>query len=207
MDLAGSGVRPLSRDPVLRAELKEGLMSSTPFRACRRRRPVLCLLSLTGLAGCVDSGPPAPTVLALPAPGESFSVFEQHDTTCRAYASAQTGGQSPNGAALRSGIGGAAIGTGLGAAAGALLGSASGHAGGGAAIGAGSGLLAGGLLGGVSGRQAAATVQHRYDNAYVQCMVANGERVAPTAPPPAVVYAPPPPVVYVPAPGYPPPPT
>jgi len=84
-----------------------------------------------------------------------------------------------------------------------LIGSASGHAGGGAAIGAGSGLLAGTLLGSASGRRAAAATQDRYNNAYVQCMVANGERISPpAAPPPAVVYAPPPSVVYVPAPVY-----
>jgi hypothetical protein len=67
-------------------------------------------------------------------------------------------------------------------------------------------LVAGGLLGGASGRRAAAATQIRYDMAYTQCMVANGEHIVP--PPAPVVYAPPPPVVYVPAPVYavPPPP-
>ena len=97
---------------------------------------------------------------------------------------------------------------GLGAAAGALLGSASGHAGPGAAIGAGSGLVAGGLLGGASGRRAAAATQNRYDMAYTQCIVAQGERIVPPAPPPAMLVYASPPVGYVPVPVYavPPPP-
>jgi len=146
--------------------------------------------------------------MALPAKGENFALFQQHDATCRAYASAQTGGQTPGQAAARSGIAHAALGTGLGAAAGALLGSASGHAGPGAAIGAGSGLVAGGLLGGASGRRAAAATQNRYDMAYTQCIVAQGERIVPPAPPPAMLVYASPPVGYVPVPVYavPPPP-
>lgn len=148
-------------------------------------------------------GPPAPTAMALPAKGESFDLFQQHDSTCHAYAAGQTGGQTPGQSAATSGIAGAVLGTGLGAGAGALLGSASGHAGRGAAMGAGTGLLAGSLLGGASGRRAAVATQDRYNIAYTQCMVANGEQIVPPAPPPVpVAYAPPPPVVYVPAPVY-----
>jgi Glycine-zipper domain len=140
--------------------------------------------------------PAAPTVMALPAKGESFAVFQQHDTTCRAYASAQTGGTA------KRGIAGAVLGSGLGAAAGALLGSASGHAGGGAAIGAGTGLVAGSLLGGASARHAAAAAQQRYNIGYTQCMIASGEHIVPPAPlPTPVVYAAPP-IVYVPTPAY-----
>ena len=158
---------------------------------------VSAILGLGALAGCVPPGPPSPTVLALPAPGENFALFQQHDETCRQYAAAQVGGQSPGQAAAKSGIAGAAVGTGLGAAVGALLGSVSGHAGAGAAIGAGSGLLAGGLVGSANGQESAASVQSHYDMAYTQCMVANGEKIAPSTP--AVVYAAPTPV-YVPAP-------
>jgi len=141
--------------------------------------------------------------MALPAKGENFALFQQHDATCHAYAAAQTGGQTPGQSAARSGIAGAALGTGLGAAVGALLGSASGHAGGGASVGAGTGLVAGSLLGGASGQRAAAVTQDRYNIAYTQCMVANGDQIVAPAPPPApVVYALPSPVVYVPAPVY-----
>ena len=152
------------------------------------------------LTGCASQGPTAPGVMALPAHGESFALFQQHDATCRQYASAQTRGLTPGQGAAKSGLGGAAIGTGLGAAVGALLGSASGHAGTGAAIGAGTGLLAGGLVGSAHGKQAAGSIQQQYDMSYSQCMIANGEQIVPPAAP--VVYAPPPPVVYAPAPVY-----
>ena len=175
-------------------------MRSIPLRRLLRFGRWLPAALGAGLAGCAAQGPAVPSVMALPAQGEAFALFQQHDTTCRAYASAQTGGRSPGQQGARSGFAGAALGTGLGAAAGALLGSASGHAGGGAAIGAGSGLLAGSLLGGASGRRAAAATQSQYDMAYTQCMVGNGERIEAPAPP-VVVYARPP-VVYVPSPVY-----
>jgi OmpA family protein len=161
------------------------------------------------LSGCATPRrPTGPTVMALPAQGESFEVFQQHDITCRSYASEQSGGQAPGQAATRNAVGGAVVGAGVGAAAGALIGSASGHAGNGAAIGAGSGLLAGTLLGSRSGRNAASSIQQQYNMTYTQCMVANGDRIAPPArtrmvyrpapvPPPAVIYAPVPAPVYV----------
>jgi len=150
------------------------------------------------LSGCVTERVTQPNVVALPAQGEPFEVFQQHDDTCRHYAAAQTGGQSP-GQAAASTVSGAAVGTGIGAAAGALLGSASGHAGNGAAIGAGTGLLAGSLLGGASGGKAAESTQAHYDAAYTQCMVGNGERMAnpkPAASP--IILRPTPTVIYVP---------
>ncbi len=171
------------------------------FRGYRRATDLLSVVAGLMLAGCAAQEPASPTVLALPAKGEDFALFQQHETTCRQYASAQIGGQSPGQVATKNGVAGAAIGTGVGAAAGALLGSASGHAGGGAAIGGGTGLLAGGLLGSASGRNAAAATQNHYDMAYTQCMVSNGEHVTqPAPPPPPVVYAGPPPVVYAPPP-------
>jgi hypothetical protein len=156
------------------------------------------------LSGCATQRVTGPNVMALPAQGEPFEVFQQHEVTCRQYAAAQIGGTSPGQAATANGIAGAAAGTGIGAAAGALLGSASGHAGTGAAIGAGTGLLAGSLLGGASGTKAAESTQNHYDAAYTQCMIAKGERVAPpAAAPPRVVYRPAPPgVIYVPGPAY-----
>jgi hypothetical protein len=145
-----------------------------------------------GLAvtGCAYPAPAGPTVMALPAHGEDFALFEQHDTTCRHYATAETNGRSPGQAGVARGLAGAAVGTGVGAASGALIGSASGAAGRGAAIGAGAGLLAGTLLGAAHGRAAAAGVQNRYDIAYTQCMVGHGESVTASAVPPYVGYAP-----------------
>jgi hypothetical protein len=173
------------------------------------RRPggiVLWAMLCLAVAGCTPRAPAGPTVMALPAKGEGFALFEQHDATCRQYAVAQTGGASPGRTAASSGVGGAVVGTGVGAAAGALLGSASGHAGAGAAIGAGSGLLAGGLLGSARGRRSAASIQSHYNMSYTQCMVANGESIAPPVPPPTVYVAPYPSAVYVPPAIYVPPP-
>lgn len=174
---------------------------------CCRRTGAIALASVLGitLMGCAVPAPAGPTVMALPPKGENFAVFRQHDDACRQYAASQTGGRTPGQAAAKDSVAGAAMGAGLGAAAGALVGSASGHAGGGAAIGAGSGLLAGTLLGAAHGRNAAASLQERYNISYTQCMVANGETVASRVPPRPVAYVVPPPVVYAPAP-YPPPP-
>lgn len=169
------------------------------------------------LAGCVTqrARPVGPAVMALPARGEPFAVFQQHDAICRQYASAQLGGASPD----RTGVAGAAAGAGIGAAAGALLGSASGHAGAGAALGAGTGLLAGALLGSARRDAAARSLQGRYDMFYAQCMIANGDHMAAPAvravrvvPYPAPVYVPgpvylaPAPVYAAPPPAYTPPP-
>ena len=182
----------------------------------RDRRLLVGSLAATitfALSGCATPRPTGPTVMALPKQGESFEVFQQHDTTCRQYAVTQTGDKSPQQTAARKVVGAAAAGAGVGAAAGALIGSASGHAGNGAAIGAGSGLLAGTLLGSASGRNAAASVQQQYNMVYTQCIVANGDRVSPPtprrtrmvyrpAPPPAVIYAPAPVYVAPPPPAY-----
>ena len=164
----------------------------------------LAAVIAVAVSGCATHRPTGPTVMALPAQGESFALFQQHETTCRQYASAQIGERSPQQAAAAKEIGGAVAGAGIGAAAGALLGSASDHAGRGAAIGAGSGLLAGTLLGSAAARRAGSSVQNHYNMAYTQCMIANGERITPPAPPPPrVVYRPAAPsVIYVPAPVY-----
>jgi hypothetical protein len=144
--------------------------------------------------------PPAPSVSAMPRPGEGLEVFQQHDSTCRAYA-ADTSiaiAQDDKSKAL----GSAVVGAGLGAATGALIGSASGHAGNGAAIGAGGGLLFGALSGRRKAQEKAELIQSHYDVAYTQCMIADGEHIP--GPPIHVIYAPPrivyasPPVVYEP---------
>lgn len=178
--------------------------------ACRKRGSIAGACMATAgltLAACAKPPPATPSVMALPAQGESFAVFQQHDMICRQYATVQTGGQTPDQAAAMSSAGGAAMGTGVGAASGALIGSVAGHAGRGAAIGAGGGLIAGGLMGSMMGQQAAASTQSRYDMSYTQCMIANGDRIVPPAAPtayaaPTVVYAEPPPAVYVPRPVY-----
>jgi hypothetical protein len=85
--------------------------------------------------------------MALPGSGKNFDQFRHDDYQCKQFAYEQVGGVTPNQSALASGATTAAIGTGLGAAAGALIGLGTGSAGYGAAVGAGSGLIAGGLIG------------------------------------------------------------
>jgi outer membrane lipoprotein SlyB len=123
------------------------------------------------LAGCAQT-PTAPTVMALPGSGKSFDQFRADDATCQQFASRQTGGVSTQQAAVTSALGGTAAGTALGAAAGAAFNGSRG-----AAVGAGAGLLGGSMIGARMAQSSAASVQHRYDQAYVQCMYANGERV------------------------------
>ena len=175
-----------------------------------------CALILTAglvLSACV-SLPTGPSVMVLPGSGRSFAQFHADDDTCRSWAGQQTGA-TPGEAAAQSGIATAAIGTGVGAAVGAAIGAAAGDPGIGAAVGAGSGLLVGSAAGAARADWAGASVQSRYDTAYMQCMYANGNQIPvargsvpsyaapPTPPRPpagAPLHVPPPP------PGAPPPP-
>lgn len=136
----------------------------------------LVLLTATLLTACA-SIPSGPSVMALPGSGKNFSQFRIDDYQCRQFALDQVDGVTPNRSALTSGAGSAAIGTGVGAAAGALIGAAGGSPLRGAAIGAGGGLIGGGLIGTGKARASGRIGQQRYDNAYVQCMYAQGHRV------------------------------
>ena len=147
----------------------------SPLRSAKRTvfavATVVGLAGVVALAGCA-SAPTGPTVMALPGTGKSFDQFRADDATCQQFASQQTGHVSTQQAAATSALGGMAIGTALGAAAGAAFNGSRG-----AAVGAGAGLLGGSMIGAHMGQSSAASVQHRYDQAYVQCMYANGERV------------------------------
>jgi hypothetical protein len=167
----------------------------------------LVLLGIGILNACAVVPPSGPNVLVLPAPGKPFEVFQTDEAVCRQYARYQLG-MEPAEAASQSAFTSGAIGTVVGAAAGALIGAGVGNPGAGAAIGGGSGLVLGGVSGASAGGASAATLQARYDMAYVQCMYAKGNQVpgapAPAAqstPPPAPSGTPPPP-----PPGTPPPP-
>lgn len=164
------------------------------------------LLALLVLGGCV-SMPSGPSVMAMPGSGKNFDQFRADDADCRQYALSQIGGATANDAAVDSSVRSAALGTAVGALAGAAMG---GHQG--AGVGAGVGLLAGTAAGANAGQASGYGSQRSYDNAYVQCMYAKGQRVPvsghysePARPhhrmAPAPAYAPPPP-----PPGYPPPP-
>lgn len=168
-----------------------------------RVSPLLALLML----GACTTIPAGPSVLAMPGTGKSFDQFRADDADCRQFALSQVGGATANDAAVESGVKSAAVGAAVGALAGAAIG---GHQG--AGVGAGVGLLAGGAAGAGASQASGYGSQRRYDNAYVQCMYAKGERVpvsgrmssaparAPSLPTANANVPPPPP------PGYPPPP-
>lgn len=162
-----------------------------------------CLLPLLALGACAVEAPSGPSVPVMPGDGKTLSQFQQDDATCRQFATQQTGGASPAAAANQAAVGSAAIGTGLGAATGALIGAGAGNPAMGAAIGAGAGLLTGSAVGAGNAAASAGNVQERYDIAYQQCMTTTGNKspmvAAAAAPAPAPVYAAP---VY-PAPVYP----
>lgn len=177
--------------------------------------PLAVMSALLLLSGCA-SAPAGPSVMALPGNGKSFEQFRVDDAGCRQYAQYQTGGVEANQAAANAGVGSAVVGTVVGALAGAAMGGQQG-----AGYGAGAGLVVGSMAGTGAAQGSAYATQRNYDNAYVQCMYAKGQRVpvavsmarsrvqapvaqaVPTAPAPGAYYPPPPPPGYGPPPGFP----
>jgi hypothetical protein len=123
------------------------------------------------LSAC-QTVPTGPNVMVLPGTGKTFDQFQMDDHLCRQFASQQIGTTQQK-AAAESGVSTAAIATGVGAAAGALLGGNSQSA----AQGAGAGLIVGSAAGAGSAQSSADTLQHRYDIAYQQCMYAKGNQI------------------------------
>ena len=169
--------------------------------------------SLLLVAGCA-SVPAGPTMMAPPGTGKSFEQFRADDAECRGFAQYQVGGGGADQAAVDAGVRSAAVGTVVGAVAGAAIGGRDG-----AGVGAGTGLLLGSMAGAGAAQGSAYATQRNYDNAYLQCMYAKGQRVpvsaamargrvqapaaqtAPAGPPPGPSYPPPPPPGYGPPPG------
>ena len=177
------------------------------------RSRVLVIAAGVLLAGCATV-PTGPSVMVLPGNGKDFDHFQTDVAVCRQWAAQQTGTTTKR-ASTESTVSGAAIGTVLGAAAGAAVGAAAGSPATGAAVGAGVGLLGGTAVGASNAEGAHASVQHRYDMTYMQCMYAKGNQipmargsvptyasqpVAPSPPTNAPANVPPPPA------GIPPPP-
>lgn len=165
------------------------------------------LVALLSVAACTTI-PTGPSVMVMPGTGKSFEQFRADDADCKQYALSQIGGATANDAAIDSGVKSAAVGTIVGALAGAALGGSQG-----AGVGAGVGLLAGSAAGAGAGQASGYSSQRRYDNAYVQCMYAKGDRVPVSGrmssgparaynapPPPGNEYAPPPGNAYAPPP-------
>jgi hypothetical protein len=168
------------------------------------------LAGVLALSACAVPPPTGPSVMVMPGKDKTYEVFQNDDATCRSAASQNLGGASPGQAAAASTVGSAAVGTGLGAAAGALAGSTVGAVGVGAAVGAGVGLLMGSAVGAGAGQQSYYNMQQAYDMTYAQCMASKGNQVpqasaapAPAAyPAPAYYYGPGPGYYYRPYPGY-----
>lgn len=154
------------------------------------RAKIAVAIAVAGvLTGCATM-PLGPSAAVLPAPGKPFDMFAQEDAQCRAYAKQQAGADTDE-LAQRQVVGGAAAGAVLGAATGALLsgGDARGMQGG-----AGAGLLIGSMAGADAAGRGGRTLQQRYDVAYQQCMYANGNQVGDYAQPYTAPPPPPPPV-------------
>ena len=177
----------------------------------RRLRVMLLAAGVLLLSACAHY-PTGPSVMVLPGSSKSFGQFQSDDATCRSWA-VHRSGSTPRQAATENAVGSAVVGTVVGAAAGAAIGAAAGDPAAGAAIGAGSGLLMGAASGAHRAEWAGGTHQRRYDDAYMQCMYANGNQIplprgafggyapalpaslrgAPTPVPPPPAGAPPPP--------------
>jgi hypothetical protein len=123
------------------------------------------------LGGCAVL-PTGANVKVLPGTGHSMENFRFDDSECRQFAYAQVGGVTAQQAANQSAVGSAVVGTAIGAIAGAAIGGNQG-----AAVGAGTGLLMGSAVGASSAWGSGYGTQRQYDNAYVQCMYAKGNRV------------------------------
>jgi len=128
------------------------------------------------VAGCATM-PSGPAVPALPGTGKSVDAFQQDQAACQQYAQAVLGnGAAPEAVNDRAAAG--AVGTtAIGAASGAIIGSASNQGGQGAAIGAGIGLLIGAINAANASSATQWQLQQQYDNAYFQCMYSRGNQV------------------------------
>lgn len=131
-----------------------------------------CIVSM--LAGCAAT-PMGPMVQVMPGPGKSFDTFQADQASCKVYAENQVRGQAE--AANQRAVGAGVLTTVVGAGLGAAVGSAYGNAGGGAAIGAASGAGTGAAIGAGSSSNEQMGIQQQYDNAFSQCMYAQGEQV------------------------------
>ena len=134
-----------------------------------RRGLALAALSLS--VGACAVVPTGPSQLVLPGTGKSFAQFRVDDEGCRNYASQQIG-TSPRDQAADATARSAVVGTAIGAVAGAAIGGSQG-----AGVGAGTGLLFGSAAGAGAGADTGYGAQRRYDNYYIQCMYASGNRV------------------------------
>lgn len=108
----------------------------------------------------------------MPGTGKNYDQFRQDDLSCRQFAYDQIGGATAKQVADNIFATSAIMGTIVGAAIGALAGGEEA-----AGIGAATGLFVGSLIGVDEANASAYSAQYHYDNAYIQCMYAQGHRV------------------------------
>lgn len=141
------------------------------------RAGIAVVVVALGLGGCAAPPPTGPSVVALPPAGKDFQRFRQEDAFCRDEAFRSIGGPAAGQPGNTQALGTAALATGVGAAAGALIGAAGGNVGAGAAIGAGVGLAGGGLAGAGQAESFRGDLQRGFDITYMQCMAAYGNTI------------------------------
>lgn len=188
------------------------------------KTPRISMILAAGLAlalgGCATA-PTAPNVMVLPGSQKSPDQFQADANFCQQQAQTLLANDAQ--AANNQAVANAAIGTVVGAVAGALIGQGSYNPSAAAGWGAGTGLLIGSTVGGGNSQAASYSMQQRFDIAYVQCMYQRGNQVpgqvsyrrqavvmpAPSQPPPNYPppnYPPPnQPRSSAPSPNYPPP--
>lgn len=163
-----------------------------------------CLAGLALLSGCAVT-PSAPTVMVLPGAQKSAEQFQADNAACQQQAQAYVAPQTD--AANSQAAANAVVGTAIGAAAGALMGSGYYYNGSSAAWGAGTGLLVGSTVGAGQSQASSYSLQQRYNIAFMQCMYLLGHQVpgqvAARRPPSAVRPVPLVPSANTPAPSYP----
>ena len=139
-------------------------------------RSAMALAGAALLGGCATM-PTGPAFPAMPGTGKSVDAFQQDAAACQQYAEAVLGhGAAPQSVNDRAAAG--AVGTtAVGAATGAIIGSASNQGGQGAAIGAGIGLLVGAINAANASSATQWQLQQQYDSAYFQCMYSRGNQV------------------------------
>jgi hypothetical protein len=142
------------------------------------KKPHSSMILAAGLAlalgGCAVT-PNAPSVMVLPGSQKGADQFQVDAAVCQQQAQAllANDAQAANNQAVTS----AAIGTVVGAAAGALIGQGSYNPSAAAGWGAGTGLLIGSTVGGGNSQVSSYSLQQRFDIAYMQCMYLRGNQV------------------------------
>jgi uncharacterized protein YcfJ len=136
------------------------------------------MILVAGLAlvtgGCAVT-PTAPSVMVLPGSQKSADQFQADAGVCQQQAQALLANDAQ--AANNQAVASAAIGTVIGAAAGALLGQGSYNPSAAAGWGAGTGLLIGSTMAGGNSQASSYSLQQRFDIAYMQCMYQRGNQV------------------------------